>query len=200
MIFISYKNADKDRKAAELLANTFIAEGEAVFYDKWNIKPGESILGKVGEGLTSSNIFVLIWSCRTSESHFVKYELNTYLKRVINDNRLRIIPISIDHTDIPVAIDDYKGYRIDYRGSLKEMVDEILGYPEEIEKLKNLQRLYKKKNELCCGKNNPVQYVICPNCESEPLTISYANSNDGDCYVTIECDNEKCKWSVTEEI
>lgn len=122
-------------------------------------KPGGSILGKVGEGLSSSNIFILILSCRTNESHFVKYELNIYLKRVINDNRLRIIPISIDHTDIPVAIDDYKGYRIDYRTSLEEMVNEILGYPAEIDKLKKLQRLYKIQNELCCGKNNRIQYV-----------------------------------------
>ena len=200
MIFISYKNAHADIEAAELLGNAFITEGEEVFYDKWIIRPGESILGKIGEGLSISHIFILIWSCRTKESNFVKYEINAFLKRVIDDNRLRIIPVSIDDTDIPYFINDYKGYRIDYDGTLKEMVDEILGYPAEIEKLKKLQRAFKIHNELCCGKNNPVQYVICPNCESEPLNISSVSSPEGDLYLTITCDNEECKWSVIEQI
>ncbi|MBV5327930.1 MAG: toll/interleukin-1 receptor domain-containing protein [Chlorobium sp.] len=195
MVFISYNKRDKE--AAMLLANAFEEFSEPVFYDEWDIRPGNSIIQGVEKGLCNSDIFIIIWSKHSSESEWVELEINTYLIRRLKDKTLRIIPIMLDNTPLPVFLSDFKGISCDYKGDLHSIVSNIIGNPNDLERLKRMQIRLKAHNEHCRRMGNTVQYVICPECESEKLEISSA-SHDGDTYVTIEC--KECKWLTTEEL
>ena len=52
MIFLSHNYKDKDIVEPIAVRLKEIYGEDNVFYDSWSIKPGESIIGKMNDGLT----------------------------------------------------------------------------------------------------------------------------------------------------
>jgi len=59
-IFISH-NA-KDKPTARLLAGLFADRVISFWFDEYEIKPGESIVGGIGKGIEECDVFILMWS------------------------------------------------------------------------------------------------------------------------------------------
>ena len=57
MIFISHNH--KDKPLVDMIARQLeISFGrDNIFYDSWSIQPGDSIIGKMNEGLQQTSIF-----------------------------------------------------------------------------------------------------------------------------------------------
>lgn len=100
----------------------FTDRGISVWSDQWEIKPGESI--PAASGLQECDIFMLMWSAAAKASRWVDTELRAAIcKRV--DTALRLIPIMIDETPLPLFVADYREFRLEKADDIDGIVREI---------------------------------------------------------------------------
>ncbi|MGW8158711.1 MAG: toll/interleukin-1 receptor domain-containing protein [Desulfoprunum sp.] len=101
-VFLSHSHNDKE--FAERLARELIAQGQDVWFDKWDIQPGDSIVSKIfEEGLANAAAFAIVLSKESVRSSWVREELNVATIRRIED-LVRVIPILKEDVEIPTAL------------------------------------------------------------------------------------------------
>ena len=193
--FISHNKADKE--SARLLAIALVEQGVSVWFDEWDIQPGDSIIGGIEKGLSSSDAFVLVWSANAAKSNWVGSELRAFLHQQVVDQSLKIIPIMMDDTPLPVLVADYRGVRVKGDESLNEIAEQITGVPPDKELVRRLQN---RLLDLVCDRaaiNDPLPFFVCPKCGSSKLK-RFTQSNIHGTYYIIRC--EDCKWSMDTEV
>ena len=57
MIFISYNHNDEEIVDQIVKRLDFEFGRKNIFYDKWSIQPGDSIIGKMNEGIEKADVF-----------------------------------------------------------------------------------------------------------------------------------------------
>lgn len=189
-VFISHNKANK--ATARLVAQLLVGQGSDIWFDEWDLQPGDSIAGGIEAGLQDADVFLLLWSKRASDSNWVGAEYKAFLHRKIADEGLRIVPIGLDETPFPPLVTDYKGFVLEPSSSLEAIVHQILGKPSDIEIAKILQAKLNRMMSAEAATGDPLPYVICPSCCSENLRRSSA-SNDKMYIYTITC--AECGWS-----
>jgi len=105
MIFISHNHKDKDiiTPIADELAGIF--GREKVFYDSWSIQPGDSLTGKIEEGLKNCEIFFLFLTKNSLQSKIVEIEWrNALLKST--EGLVKIVPVRLEKVDVPTILKD----------------------------------------------------------------------------------------------
>jgi hypothetical protein len=101
-VFLSHSSKDKD--VVRALAERLRADGVKVWFDEWEIQPGDSIPAKLNEGLTQSRVLFLFLSGNATGSDWVQMEHGSFhFRDPLNRNR-RFIPVRLDDADLPVAI------------------------------------------------------------------------------------------------
>lgn len=98
-VFLSHNANDK-----EFVRRLAAATGAHVWFDEWTIRPGDSIPGQIDQGLIQFNIFALVWSEAASHSQWVRTEMDAALTRWIGNSSLRLVPIVLDNTPLPVLL------------------------------------------------------------------------------------------------
>ncbi len=87
--------------------------------DPWEIKPGDSIVEQVQEGLTSCECLLLILTPYSvdASAHWVQTEWQSYLSRQLSvgESRTRLIPILLREATIPIILRHIK--YIDFRNA-----------------------------------------------------------------------------------
>ncbi|MFH1920082.1 MAG: toll/interleukin-1 receptor domain-containing protein [Planctomycetota bacterium] len=97
-VFLSHSSADKP--AVRELAQRLRGDGVRVWFDEWEIKPGDSIPAKIEDGLEHSRVLVLSMSAHAFGSDWAELEAGTFRFRdPLNKNR-RFIPLRLD--DAPI--------------------------------------------------------------------------------------------------
>jgi len=171
--------------------------GISFWFDEWEIRPDDSIIGGLGQGISSSNVFVLVWSARASASQWVGTEVRAYLRRRVDDESLRIIPIMLDGTPLPALVAEYRGFVL-AETTPEAIATEIAGHPGEQEVARLLQnRLLELAWEKFSG-TDMLPYFVCPSCGSSRLRRYRASDARGDSYYCINC--EECTWCDETEI
>jgi hypothetical protein len=190
-VFISHNK--KQKSSARTLALALVENGASVWFDEWNLRPGDSLTGGIEEGLTQANVFVLLWSKEAAKSNWVGTEVRAYLRRRVDDKTLHIVPILVDDTPLPTLVADYKGYVVRSSRSLGGVAADISGNSSEA---KLVQRLIKRLDELTIdedARNDPLPYKRCPQCGSDQLERKSAlDPRDDDMYYFIGC--TECGW------
>jgi hypothetical protein len=189
-VFVSHNKADKT--TARALATLLVEQGIDVWFDEWEIAPGQSIVGGIEEGLTKSDVFVLIWSDYAQKSNWVGAELRAFVRKRIDDAGLRIIPLMADGTALPTLVADYRGFDLSAGMSLEEVVAEMTGHPRDVEIAKRLQRKLNELTRRNARDGDPFPELVCPSCGCEDLRRSSATSDRDDTYYMIEC--KECGW------
>jgi len=97
-VFLSHSSKDKAtvRKIAERLRD----DGIRVWFDEWEIKPGDSIPRKVEEGLEHSRVLVLCMSANAFGSDWAGLESYTFRFRDPLNKERRFIPLRLDDATI----------------------------------------------------------------------------------------------------
>lgn len=191
-VFISHNKTDKE--TARFLAVALVEQGANVWFDEWQLRPGDSITGGIEAGLSSADVFVLVWSNDASLSRWVGTEVRAYLRRRVDDESLRIVPVMLDDTPLPTLVADYRGFAFDDTTSPNTIAFEFTGSPSDVELARRLQNRLMDLTANHCGAGDPLPYIICPSCGSANLKRSAATDyRRGDTYYVIEC--EDCKWS-----
>ncbi|VVB94213.1 TIR domain protein [uncultured archaeon] len=89
--FLSYQEADKE--FVEALGRHIVSNGVDVFFDKWDIKGGDSVPQEIELALMECNLFLYVLSPAATNSKWVQQEYHAFLYRKIDNSSLRIVPI-----------------------------------------------------------------------------------------------------------
>ena len=183
--------------ASRHLAVALVEQGVGVWFDEWEIRPGDSIVGGIEAGLSDAEVFVLVWSSHARDSNWVGTELRAYLRRRVDDQSLKIVPIMLDETPLPTLVAEYKGF-VFTDTTPEQIATEIAGNPGEREIARLLQN---RLLEVAWGKfsgSDPLPYFVCPSCGCPKLRRFQARDARGDSYYCVQC--EECNWRDETEI
>jgi len=120
--FISHSSRDK--KFVRQLAADLVANGVNVWLDEQRIRVGDSIPGKVAQGVAESDFFLLVISENSIASAWVQKELNSALVKEIERRRVTVMPLRLDDSKVPESIADKK--YADFSGSYASGLNELL--------------------------------------------------------------------------
>lgn len=104
-LFISYNH--KDAALVDTIARRLEIEfgRNNIFYDAWSMQPGDSIIGKMNEGLGEFTTFFFFVSPNSLASKMVSLEWQTALNRAVN-NDLKFVAVRIADCAPPVILSD----------------------------------------------------------------------------------------------
>jgi hypothetical protein len=129
-VFLSHAGEDNDRFAREF-AKRLQNKGFRIWFDEWELLPGDSVVDRVmEEGVKNAEAMVIIVSKNSIEKPWVREELNAgFVKRL--EGKCRLIPVVIDEVEIPEALKSTVYQRIrdleNYEPELDRMARAILG-------------------------------------------------------------------------
>lgn len=159
-VFLSYGH--HDRPFVRFLANDIRANQVKLWVDELEILPGDSLIGKISEGLADSHFVVACLSQTSVQSQWVRTELEIAATRGIRQKRAVVLPLLIGIVDsghIPVFLSHllYVDFRRpgDYDYALTELIRRIAP-----------MQVVQKEDEMA----PPVQYNV--------LAIDYARAQN----------------------
>lgn len=129
MIFISHTAKDKPIVEPIAIRLSQVFGTENVFYDSWSIQPGDGIIDKMNQGLSSCKFFFFFVSKNSLQSNMVKLEWQNAIMKATN-NEARLIPVKLDDCMMPVLL--LQTLYIDVFGkgmenAIRQMIDVING-------------------------------------------------------------------------
>lgn len=105
-VFVSHRIADEH--PAEQLAEDLRFAGHDVWLDTWEIGLGDSIIGKMDEGLTRSAYVVLCYSSSGSHSSWMSREWMSALARQLDGRGVKVLPVRLTGGEPPAILADLK--------------------------------------------------------------------------------------------
>lgn len=197
LAFVSHNKSDK--ATARLLASALVEAGVNVWFDEWNLRPGDSIVGGIENGLSECDVFILIWSQHAKQSNWVGTELRAAINRRVGDKALRLVPVLADETPLPVLIAEYKGFNLSSVPDLRRIASEISGVSNLRDIAQLLQRRLHELAESELAPDNPIRVVVCPECASKNLSIEriYDHYSEQDAYFVMCRD---CTWGTARKV
>jgi small GTP-binding protein len=96
--FLSHSS--KDKEVVRTIAERLQADELRVWFDEWEIRPGDNIQAKIEEGLEYSRVQVLCMSANAFGSDWVQLESHTFRFRDPLNKERRFIPLRLDAAPI----------------------------------------------------------------------------------------------------
>jgi hypothetical protein len=121
-VFLSHSSID--RPFVDRLAFDLERVNVGVWYDKWEIRVGDSLIEKISQGIESSDYLAIVLSPDSVKSEWVKREVNAALIRELEEKEVVILPILITDCEIPILLREKK--YADFRKSYEDGFEELL--------------------------------------------------------------------------
>jgi hypothetical protein len=140
-VFISHASADKafvDRLVSDLAARAI-----PVWYDKLDLRVGDSVSAGINEGLTASKYFLIVLSKSSVTSRWVTEELNAALMEQVARGGTFLLPALLEDCAVPPLLRHrrYADFRTDYARGLGDLLG-VWGKDREAVLVLNGQPLY----------------------------------------------------------
>ncbi|MGB0880606.1 MAG: toll/interleukin-1 receptor domain-containing protein [Polaribacter sp.] len=121
-VFISYST--KDNKFVTQLSAELVKRRINVWLDKWEMKPGDSLIDKIQSGISDSSFLLVVLSENSIKSEWCKKELNSGLMRELNEKKVVVIPILIDDCKIPLFLQEkiYADFRTGFNNGFESLI------------------------------------------------------------------------------
>jgi len=97
-VFLSHSS--KDTAVVRAVAKRLKDDGLKVWFDEWEIKPGDNIPAKIEEGLEHSRVLVLCMSANAFGSDWAQLEAGMFRFRDPLNHERRFIPLRLDEAPI----------------------------------------------------------------------------------------------------
>ncbi len=94
-VFLSYRSVDRDR--VRIVAEALLAKGIDAWWDVWEIRPGDSFVSKINDGLEQCECGVVFLSNESLNGAWHKDEIEI-LKTYAVDDKRPLIPVVLDPT------------------------------------------------------------------------------------------------------
>lgn len=123
-VFVSHASEDKNRFVEEF-AKKLRVDGIDAWLDKWEMKPGDSLVDKIfEEGIKNANAIIIVLSKISVQKPWVKEEMNAgFIKRI--KEKTKLIPIVIEDCEIPESLKSTVWIRINDLSNYSKEYDEI---------------------------------------------------------------------------
>lgn len=105
-VFVSHRGADTAE--AERLATEIRAAGHDVWLDAWAIGLGDSIVGRIDEGLAGAAYVVLCLSAQGVSTPWMGREWMSTLARQLDGRGVKLLPVRLTGGDPPAILADIK--------------------------------------------------------------------------------------------
>lgn len=105
-VFISYRKADEAQ--AERLAGEVRRAGHNVWFDEWEVELGDSVVGKMNEGLEGAAYVVVCFSSSGVTSAWMSSEWMSSLARQLDGRGVKLLPVRLTGGDPPAILGDRK--------------------------------------------------------------------------------------------
>jgi len=133
-IFISYSSLDKD--FVEKLATDLESKEIKVWFDRWEIKPGQNIVNEINKGLQNSKFLLVVLTNNSLKSKWVEEEWTKKFGDEIKKNSVVVIPTiigNIEENDIPVILRGKSRINLsnDYEKEILRLTDYLLKEKKE---------------------------------------------------------------------
>ncbi|MDB5888807.1 MAG: hypothetical protein JWM03_1679, partial [Rhodocyclales bacterium] len=124
-VFLSYSHAD--RPIVARLASDLRALGVTVWWDKWELKVGDSLTSKIQDGIHGAAYLCIVLSPSSVRSAWVKRELTAGLVRELEDKRVFVLPLLAEHCDIPLFLRDklYADFTDSYEEGFATLLERV---------------------------------------------------------------------------
>ncbi|WP_051685080.1 toll/interleukin-1 receptor domain-containing protein [Clostridium sp. KNHs205] len=159
-IFMSHTSIDKP--FVEKLAKDMEKYGIRIWYDKYEIKVGESIFWKIDEGIDQCDFLGIVISKEAWESEWVRKEVASAWNKQMVMKKNVILPIFYRDCDIPLMLRDikYADFRKDYYVGLKELL-KVFGIKNtDILTEDNWRKFIRENNEWKRYRNNEFEKFV----------------------------------------
>src|SRR5215213_10099298 len=178
-IFISH--ASKDKVFVDRLVSDLAAHAIPVWYDKLDVRLGDSIPGKINSGISEAKYFLIVLSPATVKSKWVLEELNAALMRQVASAGTFLIPVLIEDCEVPPLLNHrrFADFRGVYEAGLEELL-EVFGRDAKAAEL--------------AGKNLVHPW---PDLEVSDLEFIYLHSTRFDKFFRMNCELE---WTADRTI
>lgn len=104
-IFLSHSS--KDKPVVRELANRLKKDKLRVWFDEWELKPGDSIPAKIEQGLEHSRVLVLCMSANAFGSDWAQLEAGMFRFRDPLNQERRFIPLRLDDAPIKGSLTQF---------------------------------------------------------------------------------------------
>jgi hypothetical protein len=135
-VFLSHSSADKD--FASRLAVDLQSRNVPVWFDKWELKVGDSLIQKIEEGISESGWLAVILSKNSISSDWVQKELYAAQAKELREKSVFILPIILDNCNVPLFLLDkvYADFRNSYDHGLEYLLNRFINGNEDISSVK----------------------------------------------------------------
>ena len=153
-IFLSHTSSDKP--FVRKLATDLRAYGHTVWIDEAEINIGDSLIGKIREGLDSVDYIAVVLSKASIESEWVKKELEIASNREIKEKKKLVLPIKLENVELPGFLEgkfygdfsDPNGYDEKLQLLLRGLGNSKKMIPEKDDELEALRQQLKNAKEV----------------------------------------------------
>jgi len=197
--FLSHNKADKE--VARSIGAHMVLAGIDVWFDEWEIQAGDSIPGKLNDGLAAFDAFVLLWSEDANRSNWVRQELHTAIMRSVKDGTAKIVPCLLDKTALPPLIADRKGIDFhDQHAGLEQLLEDLTGARTRRLRLLAIQEALQEMDVEWITHPQLPPMVCCPKCGETGALEPWEQIDEqrDDLYAGMRCTN--CDWSGGGEV
>jgi len=123
-IFLCHASTDKPK--VREIANQLTLKGSKVWLDEAEILVGDSILGKIEDGINNSDYLGIILSPDSVKSIWVKKEVEAALTQEINGKAVKVIPILLVDCDIPIFLKPKKYADFRTKESCEQSIQDLV--------------------------------------------------------------------------
>lgn len=144
--FLSHSSADKP--LATTIYRSLRDEAVAVWFDRLELRPGDSLLKKIADGISSSDYLLALVTDNSKSSAWVEKEITIALTQEINGKGPKVIPLLLKGCDIPTILADKYYVMIDaHGGGIREIIPAIFRDSYILD-------ILLKSNSLICDEQN----------------------------------------------
>ena len=124
-IFIAH--ASENKAFAERLAKDLLSRGYLVWFDKWEVKVGDSIVDKINEGIDTASFMIVVLSKHSVNKQWVKEEMNAGFIKGLNEKSVYLLPVLLEKCDVPSLLADkkYANFSSNYDDGLAELLSSL---------------------------------------------------------------------------
>jgi hypothetical protein len=123
--FLCHSSADKGW--VRMVHDDLKHLGVNCWLDENKIKVGDSIVGKISEGLETSKTLVLFLSKKSIASLWTAKEWQSFLSRQLSQKTIKILPVLLEDCDVPTILADikYADFREGYHEGFKQIYEAL---------------------------------------------------------------------------
>ncbi len=121
-VFVSHSS--KDKPFVRRLLEDLKKQRLKIWFDERELKPGDSIVQGISEGLKASDYLMIVLSKASVQSKWVTAELNSALYSELSGKGTVVVPVLIEDCQIPMLLQDriYADFRADYKTAYSKLI------------------------------------------------------------------------------